>query len=186
MPRSRRPQTSKKPDAIPWHTEFIRISAFPISGATVVPNSWKEITGNDPDEISKHPPPLQSFEAGPFFAGRLSVGYQSGRIDLILMPDQNAQSEGLLPHIGHFGLAMDNFLPAARKAFRSDMVMQRLAVGAVLLHPVGSVEDGYKVLRSILPVAREVPETARDFCLQLNVPIMLGCVPRSGVGAVGK
>jgi hypothetical protein len=174
MSRSRRTQTSKKPDAIPWHTEFLRITAFPISGATVVPNSWKEITGNDPDEISKHPPPVQSFEAGPFSAGRLSVGYQPGRIDLILMPDQTAQSERLqLRNIGDFGLAMDDFLPAARKAFRPDMVMQRLAVGAVLLHPVESGEDGYKVLRSMLPVAREIPETASDFSLQLNVPIML-------------
>jgi hypothetical protein len=174
MPRSRRTQTPKKTDAIPSHTELLRISAFPISGATVVPNSWKEITGNDPDEISKHPPPVQSLEAGPFFVGRLSVGYQPGRIDLILLPDQTAQSEGLqLRHVGDFGSAMDSFLPAARKAFRPDMVMQRLAVGAVLLHPVDSVEDGYKVLRSILPVAREIPETASDFSLQLNVPIML-------------
>jgi hypothetical protein len=174
MSRSRRTQTSKGSDAILWHTEFLRISAFPISGATVVPSAWKEITGNDPDEISKHPPPVQSFEAGPFFAGRLSVGFQPGRIDLILMPDQTAQSEGLqLRHVGDFGIAMNAFLPAARKAFRPDMVMQRLAVGAVLLHPVDSVEDGYKVLRSILPVAREIPETASDFSLQLNVPIML-------------
>jgi hypothetical protein len=61
------------------------------------------------------------------------VGYQPGRIDLILLPDQTAQSEGLqLRHVGDFGSAMDNFLPAARKAFRPDMVMQRLAVGAVL------------------------------------------------------
>src|SRR5205809_803242 len=53
MPRSRRTQTSKKADAIAWQTEFLRVSAFPISGATVVPNSWKEIAGNDPDEIVK-------------------------------------------------------------------------------------------------------------------------------------
>jgi hypothetical protein len=172
MPRARRTKTSKKADGIEWQTESLRVSAFPISGATVVPNSWKEITGNDPDEISKHPPPMQSLEAGPFFEGRLSVGYQQGRIDLVLMHDQTRQSEGL-QHIGDFGLAMDNVLPAARKAFRSDMVMQRLAIGAVLLHAVESVEDGYKVLRSILPVAREMPETASDFSFQLNVPITL-------------
>ena len=101
------------------------------------------------------------------------MGYQPGRIDLILMPDQTTQSEGLqLRHVGDFDPAMDNFLSVAQKAFRPDMVMQRLAVGAVLLQPVELVEDGYKMLRSTLPVAREIPETASDFSLQLNVPIM--------------
>lgn len=168
------PQTSEKADGIAWQTEFLRVSAFPISGATVVPNSWKEITGNDPDENVKQPPPMQSFDAGPFFAGRLSVGYQPGRIDLVLMPDQTNQPEGpRLRHVGDFRLAVENVLPAARKMFRPDMVMQRLAVGAVLLHPVESAEDGYKILKSILPIAREMPESARDFSLQLNVPVTL-------------
>ena len=181
MPRSRRTQTSKKADAIAWQTEFLRVTAFPISGATdLLPNSWKQITGNDPDEISKHPPPMQSFEAGPFFGGRLSVGHQPGRIDLVLMPDQTTQSEGTqLRHVGDFGSAMENMLPASQKMFRPDMVMQRLAVGAVLLHPVKSAADGYKVLRSILAVAREIPETASDFSLQLNVPVSLS------VGGIG-
>jgi len=183
MARARRTQTSQKADAIAWQTEFVRVSAFPISGATVVlPNSWKEITGDDPDEISKHPPPMQSLEAGPFFVGRLSVGHQPGRIDLVLMPDQTSPSEGLqLRHVGDFGSAMDSFLPAVRKMFRPQMVMQRLAIGAVLLHPVHSVEDGYKVLRSILPVAREIPAIASDFLLQLNVPITLNVVSISDI-----
>src|SRR5437899_8154271 len=100
MPRSRRTQMSNKADAIPWQTEFLRVSAFPISGATVVPNSWKEIVGNDTDEIVKKPPPIQSFDARPFFEGQLSVGYQPGRIDLVLMPDQTRQPEGLqLRHV---------------------------------------------------------------------------------------
>jgi hypothetical protein len=173
MPRARRTKPSKRADGVVWQTESLRVSAFPISGATVVlPNSWKEITGNDPDEISKQPSPMQSsLEAGPFFGGRLSVGHQPGRIDLVLTPDQTSQPEGSrLRHVGDFGLAMENVLPAARKMFRPDMVMQRLAVGAVLLHPVESVEGGYKILRSILPVAREIPETASDFYFQLNVP----------------
>jgi hypothetical protein len=169
MPRSRRTQTSKKA-AIAWQTEFFRVSAFPISGTTdISPNSWKEITGNDPDEIAKQPTSMN--EAGPFFGSRLSVGHQPGRIDLILIPDQT-RSKGL-SDVGDFNLAMDNVLPAARKMFRPDMVMQRLAIGACLFHPVDTVEDGYKVLRSILPVAREIPETASDFSFQLNVPITL-------------
>jgi hypothetical protein len=175
MPRSLRTKTLKKADGIAWQTEFLRVSAFPISGATdISPNSWKEITGNDPDEIVKQPTSMQFFEAGPFFGSRLSVGHQPGRIDLVLIPDQTTRSEGLqLPHVGDFNLAMDNVLPAARKMFRPDMVMQRLAIGACLFHPVDSVADGYKVLRSILPVARETPETASDFSFQLNVPITL-------------
>ena len=184
MRRSRRTQTSKKADAMAWQTEFLRVTAFPISGASdLLPNSWKQITGNDPDEISKHPPPIQSFEAGPFFGGRLSVGHQPGRIDLVSMPDQTSQSEGAqqLRHIGDFGLAMENMLPAARKMFRPDMAMQRLAVGAVIFYPVESTEDGYKVLRSILPVAREIPETASDFSLQVNVPVSLSV---TGIGEI--
>jgi hypothetical protein len=174
MPRARRTKTSKKADVIAWQTESLRVSAFPISGATVVPNSWKEITGNDPDENVKQPPPMPSFDAGPFFAGRLSVGYQAGRIDLVLTPDQTnrSQSEGLR-HLGDFDPAMDKVLPAARKMFRPEMVMQRLAIGAILLRPAKSSEDGYKILKSILPVAREIPEIASDFSFQLNVPVVL-------------
>jgi hypothetical protein len=124
--------------------------------------------------VVKQPASMQFIEAGPFFGSRLSVGHQPGRIDLVLIPDQTSRSEGLqLSHVGDFNLAMDNVLPAARKMFRPDMVMQRLAIGAYLSHPVDSVADGYKVLRSILPVAREIPETASDFFFQLNVPITL-------------
>jgi hypothetical protein len=147
---------------IPWVTEVLRMTAFPVSGATILPNSWKDITGDDPDEVVKVPPPLQSFEAGPFYLGRLSVGHQPGRMDLILMPDQS-KSQDALAHVGAFDLAVDNVLPAAQKMFRPDMVMQRLAVGAILLCPVESAEEGYKLVRSTLPVAREIPENASDF-----------------------
>jgi hypothetical protein len=174
MPRSPKMPTPKKADGIAWQTEFLRVSAFPISGATVIPNTWREITGNDPDENEKHPPPMQSFDAGPFCEGRLSVGYQPGRIDLVLMPDTTRQLEGLqLRHVGDFDSAMDNMLSAARKAFRADMVMQRVAIGAVLLNRVESPEEGYLVLRSILPLAREIPQNASDFSCQLNVPATL-------------
>jgi hypothetical protein len=167
-------QTAEKAPRIAWQTEVLRVTAFPISGATVVlPNSWKDITGNDPDETVTQPAPRQSFEAGPFFGGRLSVGHQPGRIDLVLMADQNNPPPAEFFHIGSFDIAIDHILPAARKMFRPDMVMQRLAIGAVLLDPVESTEDGYEVLKSILPIAREFPENARDFFLQLNVPVTI-------------
>jgi hypothetical protein len=146
------------------------VTAFPISAATILPNSWKDITGNDPDEVVKQAPPLQSLEAGPFYLGRLSVAHQPGRIDLILMPDTTKLSDGLA-HVGVLDLAIENILPAAQKMFRPDMVMQRLAVGAILILPVDSAEDGYELVRSTLPVARDIPENARDLFLQLNIPI---------------
>jgi hypothetical protein len=125
---------------------------------------------------------MQSFEAGPFLGSRLLVGHQLGRIDLVLMPDQTSKSEGLpVRHLGDFGPAMDKALPAARKMFRPDMIMQRLAIGAVLRHPVQSAIDAYKVLRSILPVARDVPETTSDFFLQLNVPVTLSLTGNSDI-----
>jgi hypothetical protein len=78
MPRARRTKTAQKDHRIPWQTEHVRVTAFPISGATILPNSWKEITGKDPDEIVKQPPPMQSFEAGPF-CRRPVVGWPSAR-----------------------------------------------------------------------------------------------------------
>lgn len=178
MPRAGRTtrQSTTKPHVtpvIPWVTETLRVTAFPLGGATILPNSWKDITGSDPDEVVKVPPPVQSFEAGPFHVGRLSIGHQPGRIDAILMPDQTKRPDGLA-NVGGFDLAMDHVLPAAQKMFRPDMVMQRLAVGAILLHQVESVEEGYKILRETIPFVRELPENARDFFLQLNIPIVIG------------
>jgi hypothetical protein len=157
---------------IPWVTEVVRVTAFPIAGATILPNSWKDIAGSDPDEVLKVPPPSQSFEAGPFHTGRLSVGHQPGRIDAILMPDQTKPPDGLA-NVGPFDVAMDHVLPAAQKMFRPDMVMQRLAVGAILLYAVESVEEGYKILRETIPPAQVIPGNARDFFLQINMPIVV-------------
>jgi hypothetical protein len=65
--------------------------------------------------------------------------------------------------------------------FRPDMAMQRLAIGAGLLHYVETIEDAYKLLKSILPVAREIPKTARDFFLQINVPITVSVTSISDI-----
>src|SRR3954470_5778117 len=43
MPPAPTTNTAKKADEIAWQTEFLRVSAFPISGATVVPNSWEPV-----------------------------------------------------------------------------------------------------------------------------------------------
>jgi hypothetical protein len=89
------------------------------------------------------------------------------------MPDQTKRPDGLA-NVGAFDLAIDQVLPAAQKMLRQDMVMQRLAVGAILFHGVDSSEQGYRILREIVPLARDMPDNTSDFFLQLNVPIVVG------------
>ena len=171
MPSSRRSKTAQQSHSITWLTETLRVTAFTLSGASVLPNSWEDIIGVEPSEILKQPPPMQSFEAGPLFGGRLSLGHQPGRIELLLTPEIPQSPRGEIADIGDLSLAIDQVLPIAKKLFRPDMTMQRLGVGAVLLYPVASMKEAYKFVISSLPVLRGMPENGNDFFLQINVPI---------------
>jgi hypothetical protein len=152
------------PPSFTWQTETLRVTAF----GPIVPNPWKDVIGAEPDQSVKQAPPMPSFDAGPYNGGRLAIGQQIGRCDIVLSPDAAGVSPNEIANIGDFQLAISNLL---EEVFRPNSLATRIAIGAILLHPVASGADGYKFLKESLPIMREFPENSTDIFLQVNVPI---------------
>jgi hypothetical protein len=74
MPLSSENDTIDIENSIPWLTESLRITIF----GTVIPNTWKNITGADPAQSVKQSSPMLSFDAGTFHGGWLVVSSSKG------------------------------------------------------------------------------------------------------------
>jgi hypothetical protein len=154
--------------AIAWRTEGLRLTVF----GNIMLNSWNTIMGSDPDQIehqSSSPMP-PSFEAGPYHGGRLVISQQPGRCDISLSPNPANISPNEMANLGELQTSLDNLLPILPKALQIETTAIRLAVGAVLLHPVASQADGVKLLSDILPISVKLPDTSEDVLVQINIP----------------
>lgn len=114
---------------------------------------------------------MPSFEAGTFEGARLLISQQVGRYDITLSPDPANSKSGEYLHIGDLQMAIETVIKVVHGPFKPEAAATRLAMGATLLRPVASAEDGYKLLKAMLPVARDLPEEATDFFYQVNIPI---------------
>lgn len=156
-------------EPLAWQTEVLRVTGF----GALIPNSWKAVTGLEPDQVVKQSLPMPSFEAGPYHGGRLVVSHQAGRCDITLAPDPANTIPNSLLHIGDFQHVLGVISQAVHKLYKSDATAIRLGLGAVMLMPVASLPDGVKILKSILRIARDLPDNAEDIFYQVNVPIVV-------------
>lgn len=159
-----------------WLVQQLRFSAF-VQG--VSPQSlddiWALISTDKPETDESRP--REGFR-------RLATSADDGSIlDLILMPGRfdvlqsPAATAEIQPvvDLGEAGPRVDSFIiqiSAMLPGLNTDIQIQRIALGLVLLRPVTSREEAYQQLQSLVPVELN-PETSRDFLYQINHPEML-------------
>src|ERR1700730_2654029 len=160
---------AKNERPIEWQTEVLRVTAF----GSIITNSWKEITGSEPDQAVRQTPPNPSFEAGPYHGGRLVVSHQGERCDIALVPDPSNATPNEMLHLGDFQHGLDTIIKVVHNSYKSDTTVARLAVGAVMMWPVASQADGLKLLKSLLAIAPDIPEDAEEILYQVNIPIVV-------------
>ena len=159
------------PAAAPWHTEQLRLSAFPESGrpAGLARDWWNAITGAPPDNVVEEPRNGIVKLRGRFEGGLLFMVADENRLDLRQRfgLDRPGAALTALPELN---TALGPFVQLAQGWLRLDThpPLQRLAFGAVVMKPSARIEDCREVLRGYLPSINMDTTELRDFLYQAN------------------
>lgn len=131
--------------------------------------------GETPETKISQPKKGGHREEGPFKDGKLVLSITPIRIDwLYTVPDVSNQEDESIPK---FSDKLQPFLQLMNRWFELSTcpAVQRLAFGAILLHPVEDRESGYRFLQSYLPSVKLDAEGSSDFSYQINRPIDSRC-----------
>lgn len=156
-----------------WQTESLRFTAFPVGGAAKLDESWwQAVTGQPPETKTVQPNVLA--ENGPIRDGRyrLVLNCIPGRIDWVLTGNNppNGAPDGAFPLAGLLEEALDSFQELIAPWLPSCPDVQRLAFGVVVLHPVSTVPEGYRLLQNYLPDLKLDADGSSDFSYSINRP----------------
>lgn len=163
------------PAASAWHTQLIRLTAFPVDAGSVDESTWwQELTGGEPeDEVRKklHRQYDGAFQDVPLQLTVDPVRIQwsrFARIDPLNPPDE-------FPNIGSFPAVAESFSTLMQRWLSTAPPLKRLAFGTVLFQPVADRASGYRRLDDYLPFVEvtpgghAAPETT-DFMFKINRP----------------
>lgn len=157
-----------------WQVENLRLTAFPIPLEQDTESWWVDVVGELPESSTSQPKRGVKQQKSLIETDiELTLNVQPSRIDwlLSLAEDQDTPPTSF-PLIGPFPDLLDRFSIFMYRWFELETCpsLHRLAFGAVLLHPVGSRTEGYRLLNSYLPTVSLDPENTFDFSYQINRP----------------
>ncbi len=161
---------------IDWVVEHLRLTAFPATGTFDAASSqtWFErVTGDVPEQSITQQRGALAVVSGPL-AKHQGVQMQL-QVDPVavhwrlLAAGLGSGSE--LNSIGVLANFEAPFKELAAAWLRVAPALRRLAVGAVLVHPVQGRSEGHAELQKLLP-AIAIPERAEDLLYQINRPRM--------------
>jgi hypothetical protein len=110
-------------------------------------------------------------EEGPFQGGVLTLKIEPLRIEWLLgKSTETLAEEDTLPVLGRLIETLPEFKALMTRWLAVPDVppVNRLALGAVLLQPVDTRQEGYRRLSSYLRAVHVDPETSSDFFYQIN------------------
>lgn len=155
-----------------WKAELLRVTAF----TSIHPGEhamawWESAVGEAPEtdrsELRKH----ERVVSGEFHEHSLTLRVQMNRVDWLWAaklegPTPNPETLGPLSDVG------PRLLELTRVWFDHPTLpeIRRIALGAVLVSPVDSLQEGYGQLDGYLPSVRVDVEGATDFLFQINRP----------------
>jgi len=148
------------------------VTAFPSPSAKLVePKWWGELLGGEPDSRNLRPSRGEMSEQGTYDKGTLSLNISPLRIDWRLDIAMDSQMDEVIPSLGAFQEVGDKFCKLMTEWVNlpSTTTIQRLAFGAIMHQPVGSREEGYRLLSGYLPSV-DLSSESRDFLYQINRP----------------
>ena len=155
-----------------WKANTVRFTAFPTKVFEVSARSrWRELLNEDPQQSSWDRVQQQFAESGLVGDAQLVMTMALGRFDLLYAPPDGATllpETGEIPTIGEAGPCLTRLCGIAKSAIRSLPELSRIAVGAIVILPVSSRENGYAQLGAYLPAVVLDPVGSTDFGYQIN------------------
>ncbi len=153
----------------PWHTEQLRLTAFPGSGrpAGLARDWWNAVTGAPPENVVEEPRKGVVKLQGVLDGALLHMIADENRLDVRQVFEGSGTAPATLPE---FTAALTPFVQLAIRWLNLDTVppIQRLAFGAVVMKPSPRIEDCREVLRGYLPSIDMQTIELRDFLYQVN------------------
>jgi hypothetical protein len=166
------PPTSNMPAPVGWQAESWRLTAFlGPQGQIREPTWWADLTGQSPESRIANPRQDLFQEHGSYGGGTLTLTTQPGRVDwhLNASPAQSNELPGMRV-LGSVLESLDAFRPLALRWLEMAPSIIRLAVGGVLLTPVGDRQEAHRLLTTYVPGLRLDSENCSDFLYQINRP----------------
>jgi hypothetical protein len=163
----------RRPPLSAWQVEGLRLTGFPSPAAHVQPDSWwSDLTSESPETRTSQLRMGGFKEEGAYGRGKLVLAVEPTRIDWILgaVADEKPEAPGFR-NLGQLTQTLESFQTLMDRwfEFTTFPLMQRLAFGAVLLQPVGSLQEGYRRLGLYLSSFVKLdPERSSDFLYRIN------------------
>jgi hypothetical protein len=155
-----------------WQVEQLRITLFPSQQTPKPTDWWQGVLGTEPlTEATQRGgivPVYQATGPLPGSEGFVNLRHEPARADWVYGP---SPFDASLPYvvIGSYEKTVASFNQFANIFFRyTPPVVNRFAVGAVLLLPVTTKQEGYKFLDSLLPSVELDPDRSSDFLYRIN------------------
>jgi hypothetical protein len=152
---------------MPWRVRGVRFTFFLMPDVAVSPDTWRDVVGTDPDNVTQQRATGLRQEAGPFMESMASLTVLPGRVDLVFAPLENPETN--FTTLGDFPPSAEPYITLISRWVRSGRFpgARRLAFGLNLIEPTESREAGYQHLRRFIGDA--VPSgNASDFLYQVN------------------
>lgn len=166
---------AKKPDATlnNWNVELLRFTGFPSPDFQIKePNWWYEIVGEQPENRIVQPRKGLFQEVGLFDESELILKVEPFRIDWVFKANQKPEEQDMTT-LGEFenGAMQFNNLMTKWFGLKDFPKFQRIAFGAILLHPVKDYHQGYTKLSVYLKSTVAIDtKNSSDFFYQINRP----------------
>jgi hypothetical protein len=158
------------PPVTDWLAESLRSTNFPTPG--VEPDArtwWRDLIGQEPETRVVRPAAGEWKEEGPFAGGRLELSVNpAGVIQWTLSPNPLKELPTEFATVGRFVDACDVFTALVRRWYAVAPRLDRIAFGAVVLHPVTDRVEAYRLLSQCLHDVRIDPEGSTDLIYQIN------------------
>jgi hypothetical protein len=158
-----------------WQANQIRLTAFLTPAAQSQDfNWWQAVVGESPETKTIKPKMGGVQEEGLVEPGKLTLSIAPDRVDWHFSV---YEKKDLLPFpalliIGPFPDVYETFLRFMIRWLQLDTCppIQRIAFGAILILPVESRENGYRLLSNYLHALKIDPDESSDLLYQINRP----------------
>ena len=154
--------------ALPWLVETARVTAFCAVPVGSLRAWWDQVTeGTVPENINESPRTGAAGIRGSWRSGNLTLGTDGGRVDWVYASREEEElapwpSLGSMKELEAFSNQLNAWLGKANLDYR------RLALGAILRHPVVDRKAGYVALEPLLRSVRIDADRMSELHYQIN------------------
>ncbi len=179
------PQSNKE---FPWRVLSLRLTTFLSEGPSFDPTQmWTDVAKDTPDEEQNRPRSGEFSRVGQVEGMRLRLLGQPGRVDWL--GEINIEQEIGSGELSAVSWALAHTLIARVAGVYlavPEILVNRLAFGAILVQPVDDVRSGYVELNKLLGTVTIDPDHSTDFSYQINRRRISAVMPELVINRLSK